>query len=186
MFSSQLIGPVITEKTTSKLQKFKHSKSSSSYFPSCSPSDESAPVEKSPRSYSASSRLILKKSQDHVVAEEQQDKVHNELQTSSGKVKDVASSGSRGGRDKSAQYTPLELQYLSVKATHPDAILFVECGYKYRFFGEDAEVASRVLKIGCFHAHNFNTASIPVYRLNIHLRRYISILLSCPCAHEVL
>lgn len=72
---------------------------------------------------------------------------------------------------KQAQYTPLEQQYLSVKACHPDAVLFVECGYKYQFFGEDAEIASRVLKIGCFQAHNFNTAYIPVFRLNIHLRR---------------
>jgi len=72
---------------------------------------------------------------------------------------------------KSVQYTPLEQQYLSVKASHPDTILFVECGYKYRFFGKDAEVASRVLRIGCFFAHNFNTASVPVHRLNVHLRR---------------
>lgn len=85
----------------------------------------------------------------------------------------MASSNSKGKGGKSVQYTPLELQYLSIKAAHPDAILFVECGYKYRFFGEDAEVASRVLKIGCFHAHNFNTGSIPVYRLNIHLRRQV-------------
>lgn len=70
-----------------------------------------------------------------------------------------------------SQYTPLEQQYLSIKASHPDAVLFVECGYRYRFFDEDAEVASKVLKIGCFPDHNFNTASIPTYRLNIHLRR---------------
>ena len=75
--------------------------------------------------------------------------------------------------NKAAQghYTPLEQQFLSVKAAHPDAVLFVQCGYKYQFFGEDAEIASRVLKIGCFHAHNFYTGSIPVHRLNIHLRR---------------
>ncbi|MXQ92354.1 hypothetical protein E5288_WYG021713 [Bos mutus] len=37
-------------------------------------------------------------------------------------------------------YTPLELQYLEMKQQQKDAILCVECGYKYRFFGEDAEV----------------------------------------------
>lgn len=42
-------------------------------------------------------------------------------------------------RTRSA-YTPLELQFLEVKAKYPDVILFVECGYRYRFFGEDAEV----------------------------------------------
>ena len=38
-------------------------------------------------------------------------------------------------------YTPLELQYLEMKQQQKDAILCVECGYKYRFFGEDAEVS---------------------------------------------
>ena len=73
----------------------------------------------------------------------------------------------------SKQYTPLEQQYIAIKSQYPDAILFVECGYKYRFFGEDAEVASKTLNIGCFQDHNFHTASIPVHRLHIHLRRYI-------------
>lgn len=72
----------------------------------------------------------------------------------------------------SKQYTPLEQQYISIKAQYPSAILFVECGYKYRFFGEDAELASKTLNIGCFQDHNFKTASIPVHRLHIHLRRY--------------
>ena len=71
------------------------------------------------------------------------------------------------------QYTPLEQQFIALKARHPDAVLFVECGYKYRFFGEDAEVAARVLKIGCFPDHHFKTASIPVHRLHIHLRRSV-------------
>ena len=77
----------------------------------------------------------------------------------------------------SKQYTPLEQQYISIKAQYPSAILFVECGYKYRFFGEDAELASKTLNIGCFQDHNFKTASIPVHRLHIHLRRYALILL---------
>ena len=69
------------------------------------------------------------------------------------------------------KYTPLEQQFMAIKASHPDAILFIECGYRYRFFGEDAEVASKVLKIACYPDHNFATCSIPVHRLKIHLRR---------------
>ena len=38
-------------------------------------------------------------------------------------------------------YTPLEQQFLAIKRQHPDAVLFVECGYRYRFFGEDAKVS---------------------------------------------
>ena len=71
------------------------------------------------------------------------------------------------------QYTPMEQQYLSIKAKHPDAVLFIECGYKYRFFGEDAKITSRVLHIGCNLDHNFYTGSIPVHRLNIHIRRSV-------------
>lgn len=38
-------------------------------------------------------------------------------------------------------YTPLEQQVIQLKQQHKDALLAVECGYKYRFFGEDAEVS---------------------------------------------
>lgn len=37
-------------------------------------------------------------------------------------------------------YTPLEQQVIQLKEQHKDALLAVECGYKYRFFGDDAEV----------------------------------------------
>lgn len=40
------------------------------------------------------------------------------------------------------RYTPLEKQYLEFEAKYPDAVLFIECGYKYRLFGKDAEVNS--------------------------------------------
>ncbi|KAI1315723.1 Mismatch repair protein msh3 [Mortierella claussenii] len=36
-------------------------------------------------------------------------------------------------------YTPLEKQFVEIKAQYPDAILCIEVGYKFRFFGEDAE-----------------------------------------------
>ena len=81
-------------------------------------------------------------------------------------------------------YTPMEQQYLSIKAKHPGAVLFIECGYKYRFFGEDARIASRVLNIGCNLDHNFYTGSIPVHRLNIHIRR--SVLYKCSVRLHVL
>ncbi|KAJ8303888.1 hypothetical protein KUTeg_017471 [Tegillarca granosa] len=37
------------------------------------------------------------------------------------------------------KYTPLEQQFLEIKEKYSDCVLFVECGYKFRFFGEDAE-----------------------------------------------
>uniref|UniRef100_A0A4W4FW61 DNA mismatch repair protein MSH3 n=1 Tax=Electrophorus electricus TaxID=8005 RepID=A0A4W4FW61_ELEEL len=71
-------------------------------------------------------------------------------------------------------YTPLEQQYIEIKEQHKDTILCVECGYKYRFFGEDAEIAAKELNIFCHLDHNFMTASIPTHRLFVHVRRLIS------------
>ncbi|KAF8925360.1 Mismatch repair protein msh3, partial [Dissophora ornata] len=70
-------------------------------------------------------------------------------------------------------YTPLEKQFVEIKEQYPDAILCIEVGYKFRFFGEDAEIASRELSIAHFMDHNFYTASIPIHRLNVHVRRLV-------------
>ncbi|KAJ2555395.1 Mismatch repair protein msh3 [Coemansia sp. RSA 1933] len=76
-------------------------------------------------------------------------------------------------RKKGTKYTPLEVQVLEAKEQHPDMLLAVEVGYKYRFFGEDARIASRVLGIMCTTANNFYNASIPAPRLMIHVRRLV-------------
>ncbi|KAL3524262.1 hypothetical protein ACH5RR_017096 [Cinchona calisaya] len=72
------------------------------------------------------------------------------------------------------KYTPLEQQVVELKAKYPDVLLMVEVGYKYRFFGEDAENAARVLGIYAHMDHNFLTASVPTFRLNVHVRRLVS------------
>ncbi|OPJ82140.1 DNA mismatch repair protein Msh3 [Patagioenas fasciata monilis] len=71
-------------------------------------------------------------------------------------------------------YTPLELQFMEMKKQYKDAVLCVECGYKYRFFGEDAEIAAKELNIYCHQDHNFMTASIPSHRLFVHVRRLVA------------
>lgn len=42
-----------------------------------------------------------------------------------------------------------------------------------RFFGEDAEAAARVLGLWCYADHSFLTASVPVPRLPVHVRRLV-------------
>jgi hypothetical protein len=42
-----------------------------------------------------------------------------------------------------------------------------------RFFGEDAEAAARELGLHAYPDHNFLTASIPVQRLPVHVRRLV-------------
>ncbi|XP_024989641.1 DNA mismatch repair protein MSH3 isoform X4 [Cynara cardunculus var. scolymus] len=72
------------------------------------------------------------------------------------------------------KYTPLEQQVVELKAKYKDVLLMVEVGYKFRFFGQDAENAARVLGIFAHMDHNFLTASIPTFRLNFHVRRLVS------------
>ncbi|XP_034241241.1 DNA mismatch repair protein Msh3-like [Thrips palmi] len=71
------------------------------------------------------------------------------------------------------KFTPLEQQVVDLKKEHPGVLLFVECGYKYRFFGEDAEIAAQELNIYAHLDHNFMTASIPVHRLHAHVGRLV-------------
>ncbi len=60
---------------------------------------------------------------------------------------------------------------LDVKKQHMDVVLMVECGYKYRFFGEDAELAARELNIMCIMNQNLLGGSIPTQRIWVHVRR---------------
>ncbi|WVQ74512.1 hypothetical protein IAR50_004113 [Cryptococcus sp. DSM 104548] len=72
-------------------------------------------------------------------------------------------------------YTPLEKQYLEIKEKYPDVLLLMEVGYKYKFHGDDAKVAARELGIVAFPKRNFYSASIPVHRLHIHVKKLISL-----------
>ncbi|GAY41192.1 hypothetical protein CUMW_057550 [Citrus unshiu] len=72
------------------------------------------------------------------------------------------------------KYTPLEQQVVELKTKYPDVLLMIEVGYKFRFFGEDAEMAAKVLGIYAHLDHNFMTASIPTFRLNVHVRRLVN------------
>ncbi|RXK40429.1 DNA mismatch repair protein MSH3 [Tremella mesenterica] len=72
-------------------------------------------------------------------------------------------------------FTPLEKQYKEIKVKYPDVILMMEVGYKYKFHGEDAKNASKELGIVAFPNRNFYTASIPTYRLHIHVKKLISL-----------
>ncbi|KAL6533143.1 Mismatch repair protein msh3 [Orobanche minor] len=81
---------------------------------------------------------------------------------------------SSGTQLPNPKYTPLEQQVVELKNRFPDVLLMIEVGYKYRFFGEDAENAASVLNIYAHMDHNFLTASVPTFRLNVHVRRLVS------------
>ena len=52
-------------------------------------------------------------------------------------------------RKASNKLTPMEKQAIEIKRKHMDAIIVVEVGYKFRFFGEDARIAAKELSIVC-------------------------------------
>lgn len=87
---------------------------------------------------------------------------------------------------KSNKLTPMEKQVIEIKMAHQDTLLVVEVGYKFRFFGEDARVAAKELGIVCIpgkmrfdehpteaHLDRFASASIPVHRLHVHVKRLV-------------
>ncbi|KAF8710358.1 Component of the post-replicative DNA mismatch repair system (MMR), partial [Rhizoctonia solani] len=89
----------------------------------------------------------------------------------------ISTAGKGKDRKKADEIGPAGLKFpvqiLALKKQHEDAILLFEVGYKFRFFGEDARVASRELGIACFMDKNFLTASIPVHRRDVHVKKAI-------------
>ncbi|KAI9203885.1 muts domain V-domain-containing protein [Polychytrium aggregatum] len=100
------------------------------------------------------------------------------LERSRGKASERASERASekspaGRRPFSRNYTPLEQQFLEIKQSHPDCILMMEVGYRYRFFDEDAKIAAKELNIQAHMDHSMFTASVPTFRLNVHLKKLV-------------
>ncbi|TKA25855.1 DNA mismatch repair protein MSH3 [Salinomyces thailandicus] len=100
------------------------------------------------------------------------------------KARGKKTSAPKKAKDK---LTPLEKQVLAIKRKHPDTLLIVEVGYKFRFFGDDARAAAKELSIVCIpgkyrfdehpseaHIDRFASASVPVHRLHVHVKRLVS------------
>ncbi|KAI7838548.1 hypothetical protein COHA_007691 [Chlorella ohadii] len=78
-----------------------------------------------------------------------------------------------GGSAPQQKLTPLEQQIVDLKRKHPGVMLIVEIGYKAKLFGEDAVVASRVLRTYTWQDRNFLTTWVPVERLHVHIRKLV-------------
>jgi DNA mismatch repair protein MSH3 len=72
-----------------------------------------------------------------------------------------------------SKMTPLEEQVSRHKAEHPGVLLLIEVGYKFHFYGEDARVAAKTLNIFAYQSRNYLTASVPVPRLHVYVRRLV-------------
>lgn len=126
---------------------------------------------------------ITEENQDTLLDPEEADDAEEEEgpKSSAKGKKGVAAKKSRG------KLTPLLKQFLEIKHKHMDAILVVEVGYKFKFFGEDARTAAKELGIVCIpgkfrydehiseaHLDNFASASFPVHRLHVHVKRLVN------------
>jgi len=94
--------------------------------------------------------------------------------------------GKGAAKKGGSKLTPMEKQVMDIKRVHMDTLLVVEVGYKFRFFGEDARIAAKELGIVCIpgkmrydehpseaHIDRFASASIPVHRLHVHVKRLV-------------
>ena len=86
--------------------------------------------------------------------------------------------------------TEFEKQILLFKLNHLNKLLLIQNGYRYKFFGNDALIASKILNIKLTNGKlsydlnnpskndylysTFASASIPIERLLIHVRRLIN------------
>ncbi|KAG1782777.1 muts domain V-domain-containing protein [Suillus placidus] len=101
----------------------------------------------------------------------------------------IPTKGSRKSREKSVvrktksaakvgpsgeTYTPYESQALSFIKDHPGTILMIEKGYKFYLHEESARTASGELGIVAYMKRNLLTASIPVHRKEVHMKKLLS------------
>lgn len=77
--------------------------------------------------------------------------------------------------ENAKKLTPLEKQILEFKGNHHDKILAIQVGYKYKFFGEDAKIVSKLINIMLIPNGDdrFDYCSIPDNRLHVHLKKIL-------------
>lgn len=83
-------------------------------------------------------------------------------------------------RNSNDSHTPMMRQYLSIKADHPDLLLFYRMGDFYELFFEDAEKASRLLGITLTQRGNSNgqpikMAGVPFHSADQYLAKLVKL-----------
>ena len=134
----------------------------------------------------------IKRRNWHITEETAEDQIGAEDDEDSGELEDIPKQPTKGKKavatkKGTTKLTPLEKQVLEIKRGHADTLLVVEVGYKFRFFGEDARIAAKELSIVCIpgkfrydehpseaHLDRFASASIPVHRLHVHVKRLVT------------
>ena len=80
------------------------------------------------------------------------------------------------------EMTPMLRQFLDIKGTYPDCILFFRMGDFYEMFFEDAEKASKILGITLTSRGSFNGSKVPMCGVPHHSSRsYVAKLIENGC-----
>ena len=91
-----------------------------------------------------------------------------------------ASDAAGKAADETGRITPMMEQYIEIKASNPDCLLFYRMGDFYELFFEDAEVAARALGImltkrGKHLGKDIPMCGVPVERADEYLHRLIAL-----------
>ncbi|KAG2191032.1 hypothetical protein INT46_006368 [Mucor plumbeus] len=178
------ISSFFTKKATDKKPKLQHEEEVSTAVTATSSSIEvDSPTSPPPAPRKSANKHVLSKSS---ISNQELQKLHDKFSQKFGSIdrerflkrQRVEQLMTDIGEQKDEiiphqKFTPLETQVVELKAKYPGCLLLIEVGYKFRFFGEDAKIASRILHIANFIDRNFYVASIPVHRLNYHVQKLV-------------
>ncbi|KAK6370366.1 Mismatch repair protein msh3 [Lithohypha guttulata] len=160
------------------------------------PDDENTPGQHDPKKADLHRRFVKKlgnpdsindiKRRNRALFVEDNDELDGEADEDEEATPEPAKPTAKRKGAKTGKLTPMEKQVIEIKQAHPDTLLVVEVGYKFRFFGEDARMAAKELGIVCIpgkmrfddhpsesHLDRFASASIPVHRLHVHVKRLV-------------
>nr|A3LU10.3 RecName: Full=DNA mismatch repair protein MSH3; AltName: Full=MutS protein homolog 3 [Scheffersomyces stipitis CBS 6054] len=83
-------------------------------------------------------------------------------------------------KKRSKTLTPLEKQIRELRESHKDKVLVIQIGYKYKMFGDDAKLGSKILDIMYIRGGDdgtrdeFSYCSFPDFKLHINLKRLLT------------
>ncbi|HEX7455514.1 MAG TPA: DNA mismatch repair protein MutS, partial [Gallionella sp.] len=83
-------------------------------------------------------------------------------------------------QDSTPKHTPMMMQYLRIKAEHPDMLLFYRMGDFYELFHEDATRAAKLLDItltqrGASNGSPIRMAGVPYHAAEQYLARLVKL-----------
>lgn len=120
---------------------------------------------------------------EHNSEEVKRPKIHPSKPTPAKPAKPTKPQEQASSKASLKKLTPLEKQFILLKSDHPDKILAIQVGYKYKFFGQDAVEAAGLLDITLLPGNialderihdRFAYCSVPDNRLHVHLQRLLN------------